>query len=420
MWGASRIRRATPVLVLLGLATMTGGSTASAGVAVGPPGDTSPVSAVRAVSPALTESADTGARFDDALVVETSASQIGPGKPRPAGSSDIPARALASYRHASMALAVATSCRIPWSLVAAIGGVASDHGRRGGSQLTDAGLARPALVAAPADGTEGAAASPDTDGGALDGHAGWDAPVGPLNLLPSSWRRLGVDGDGNGTRDPQDLDDAAMAVAAALCSSGDNLTRVAAMKQAVIDFSDDPRYAAAVLELEREYRTTIALPAPTQGIAVSARQQRDTGPVTPAPRAEETVPTTAARVPPTAAAQPAPSPVAESLEPSGSPEPTPTGAPTPCEPPDGDALAEDAPIEDGTTIPPADGTPPPAQEPGDAPSAEPSSEPTALPEPCPSQDGDPVPAAGPTSGQPTVVLTEPAATPPGPEGESVP
>ena len=45
-----------------------------------------------------------------------------------------------------------------------------------------------------------------------------DRAVGPMQFLPASWARYGADGNGDGVRDPHQLDDAALAAAAYLCA----------------------------------------------------------------------------------------------------------------------------------------------------------------------------------------------------------
>ena len=64
----------------------------------------------------------------------------------------------------------------------------------------------------------------DTDEGRFDEDRRWDRAVGPMQLLPSTWSYVGVDGDGNGKRTPDDLDDAALAVGVYLCAAADKAT----------------------------------------------------------------------------------------------------------------------------------------------------------------------------------------------------
>ena len=47
----------------------------------------------------------------------------------------------------------------------------------------------------------------------------YDRAVGPMQFIPSTWSVIGVDGDNDGKRNPQDIDDAALATAVYLCSA---------------------------------------------------------------------------------------------------------------------------------------------------------------------------------------------------------
>ena len=52
----------------------------------------------------------------------------------------------------------------------------------------------------------------------------YDRAVGPMQFIPSTWSVVGVDADGDGQRNPQDIDDAALATAVYLCSGDDDLS----------------------------------------------------------------------------------------------------------------------------------------------------------------------------------------------------
>ena len=56
-------------------------------------------------------------------------------------------------------------CQMPWTLLAGIGRVESDHGRYGGSVLGSDGVPRPAIIGIPLDGQGPVAAIRDTDHG---------------------------------------------------------------------------------------------------------------------------------------------------------------------------------------------------------------------------------------------------------------
>ena len=64
----------------------------------------------------------------------------------------------------------------------------------------------------------------DTDAGQFDNDTAYDRAVGPMQFIPSTWSVVGVDADGDGQRNPQDIDDAALATAVYLCSGDDDLS----------------------------------------------------------------------------------------------------------------------------------------------------------------------------------------------------
>ena len=142
-----------------------------------------------------------------------------------AAANGIPTAAVAAYQRAETVINAAdTTCRLPWELIAAIGRVESDHGRVGGSHLDSSGLASPPIFGIPLDGSRGTTTITDTDAGALDGDTEYDRAVGPMQFIPSTWSVVGVDSDGDGQRNPQDIDDAALATAVYLCSGTDDLS----------------------------------------------------------------------------------------------------------------------------------------------------------------------------------------------------
>jgi membrane-bound lytic murein transglycosylase B len=132
--------------------------------------------------------------------------------------SGIPRRALAAYAGAALRIADENpGCGLGWNTLAAIGHVESEHGTIDGSALDGDGRATPHIVGIPLDGG-GVDAIRDSDDGALDGDRIWDRAVGPMQFIPSTWELFGADGDGDGVADPQQIDDAALAAAAYLCS----------------------------------------------------------------------------------------------------------------------------------------------------------------------------------------------------------
>jgi len=135
---------------------------------------------------------------------------------------DIPERALAAYAGAALAKAAQMpSCALGWHTIAAVGFVESRHGTHGGSAVGPDGTVSPPIIGVALDGGSTEVIT-DTDGGAIDGDTEHDRAVGPMQLIPQTWRNWHVDASGDGVEDPQNIDDAALATANYLCrSSGD-------------------------------------------------------------------------------------------------------------------------------------------------------------------------------------------------------
>lgn len=165
----------------------------------------------------------------------------------------IPAVALAAYvRAAQRADAATPGCHLSWAVLAGIGRVESNHGRYGGGTLGADGRATPPIIGPRLDGTTFPAV-PDTDSGALDGDPRYDHAVGPLQFLPSTWARWGRDGDGDGKADPQDINDAAAAAGAYLCSGGGDLRDGAALGRALWSYNHDAAYVLLVAGVAADY-----------------------------------------------------------------------------------------------------------------------------------------------------------------------
>jgi membrane-bound lytic murein transglycosylase B len=170
-----------------------------------------------------------------------------------AAQTGIPARALRAYvAAAASANGSSPACGIGWNTLAAIGSVESGHGTHGGGSLDTEGQASGAIVGPKLDG-EGFAAIPDTDGGAVDGDARWDRAVGPMQFIPSTWRLVGRDGNGDGTADPFNIDDAALSAAGYLCAHGRNLTAANGWTEAVYSYNQSGSYVEKVRRQATSY-----------------------------------------------------------------------------------------------------------------------------------------------------------------------
>lgn len=144
----------------------------------------------------------------------------------------------------------ATRCDgLPWTVLAAISRVESDHGRAGGSSIGADGVDAPPIIGVALDGTNGTERTVDTDGGRWDRDTMWDHAVGPFQFTPSAWRIFGSDASGDGVADPNNFNDALPAMRRRLCPEG-HIVDVAA---AVGAYNDSDTYLAAVLEWSHRY-----------------------------------------------------------------------------------------------------------------------------------------------------------------------
>ncbi|MDT7654340.1 MAG: hypothetical protein QOI36_5746, partial [Pseudonocardiales bacterium] len=166
----------------------------------------------------------------------------------------VPARALRAYGAAELAQRAATPrCRLSWTMLAGIGRVESNHGRLGRADLGADGVSRPLIIGVPLDGSGGVREIRDTDGGRLDRDPTYDRAVGPMQFLPTTWARYGADGNGDGVRDPFQIDDAAAAAAAYLCADGRDTASGAGWWDGVLTYNRSISYAQLVWGAANRY-----------------------------------------------------------------------------------------------------------------------------------------------------------------------
>jgi len=185
---------------------------------------------------------------------------------------DLPLAAKRAYvRAAESSRRSDPACALPWTLLAAIGRVESDHGRYAGAVLGQDGVSRPRIIGMQLNGVGPVAAIRDTDDGLLDRDTAWDRAVGPMQFIPSTWATAARDGDGDGRMSPHDLDDAAAAAASYLCSGSGDLREVGAREAAIYRYNQDDYYVALVQAFEVGYRTgSFSVPAPPADDEVAA------------------------------------------------------------------------------------------------------------------------------------------------------
>lgn len=174
-------------------------------------------------------------------------------------STRIPLVALRAYANAEL---IATDsypqCNLSWGTLAGLGQVETRHGTYTGDWLNPAridadGVARPSIVGPPLDGEGGFAKVVDTDGGVLDGDTEFDRAVGPLQFIPETWHRYGVDASGDGVLDPHNIEDAAATSAKLLCANDRDLSTPEGWTEAIRAYNQSEKYVRDVRDAAANY-----------------------------------------------------------------------------------------------------------------------------------------------------------------------
>jgi uncharacterized membrane protein YgcG len=254
---AKRLGRLHKATALVPMALLSAAWTASLlGV------NTSTAAAGERLDPTLPDGSSVPAQAIEAPASVSDGSMIAPGVGNgdtesivaSASTSGIPSAALAAYQRAETVINAADpGCHLDWQLLAAIGRVESNHGRADGNTLDDNGLATPGIYGVALNGSNSTTEIVDTDAGAFDGDPAYDRAVGPMQFIPSTWSVVGVDADGDGVRNPQDIDDAALGTAVYLCSGSDDLGTDAGRRAAVHRYNHSDSYVDLVLQIMDAY-----------------------------------------------------------------------------------------------------------------------------------------------------------------------
>lgn len=174
---------------------------------------------------------------------------------RIAASGNIPERALRAYAGAAIDVSRTTpSCGLGWNTLAAIGLVETEHGSMNDATLRPDGTVAPAIIGIPLDGN-GTIPVPDTDRGSIDGDSTWDRAVGPMQFIPSTWEKAAQDGNLDGKKDINQIDDAALATAMHLCEVGGDLTQPENWIAAISAYNPSVPYNNRVAEAANHFAT---------------------------------------------------------------------------------------------------------------------------------------------------------------------
>lgn len=160
------------------------------------------------------------------------------GPPSALAKNDIPPDYLRSYTDAAGACP-----SLPWSVLAGIGKVESDHGR---------------------------SVAPGVHAGANRAGA-----RGPMQFLPSTFARHGVDGDGDGRTDVYNPTDAIHSAANYLCASGARGGTDEGLREAIYAYNHADSYVDQVLEWAAKYTAPTVSDVAAKAITFAKRQIGD-------------------------------------------------------------------------------------------------------------------------------------------------
>lgn len=171
---------------------------------------------------------------------------------------NIPLPALMAYGKAEdFARQETPDCHLSWNTLAGLGYVETRHGtydgqRFGASKLNDDGIAEPDIIGPQLNGREFAKVE-DTDDGRLDGDREYDRALGPMQFIPESWKIYGVDADGDGKKNPQNVYDAAATATKLLCREGRDLSTESGWKSAIKGYNLSNEYVVQVRDAAANY-----------------------------------------------------------------------------------------------------------------------------------------------------------------------
>ncbi|MEV7123713.1 C40 family peptidase [Kitasatospora griseola] len=200
-----------------------------------------------------------------ALVIVSADGSDDPGTTSPVGAiGDIPARMMQAYVRAASAMPqMVPECKgMTWHLLAGIGRVESNHAH--GHQIDVSGLISPSIIGPILDGSGSGGnttAVRDTDQGRWDGNTEFDAAVGPMQFLPSTFAGYAARVRPEGGADPNNADDETLAAALYLCGKGRDLTDQEQLRKAIYSYNYSSAYVDDVIRWMNQYAQLGQVPA---------------------------------------------------------------------------------------------------------------------------------------------------------------
>lgn len=197
--------------------------------------------------------------------------------PADAAHSDLPALALEAYQRAAGEQGIRTpGCHLPWTLLAAIGQVESHHAKNGA--LTSEGFTTSRILGPVLNG-QPFAALPDSDRGTYDGDTTWDRAVGPMQFIPSTWKRWATTTRPTLDADPNNIFDATTTAASYLCAGNRDLKDPQQLSRAIFSYNPSEAYVRDVLAWNLAYASghSVVAGSGAGAMAVPALDYRGSG-----------------------------------------------------------------------------------------------------------------------------------------------
>ncbi|QFU87086.1 C40 family peptidase [Amycolatopsis sp. YIM 10] len=171
---------------------------------------------------------------------------------------EIPQRSMLAYAKATITMGQEQpGCHVSWVTLAGIGKNASDHGRVGGVIGEDGRPAQPIGTVELLDFNGTVVSERDANG--------------PMQLTPAIWDKWARSASGAGAPDPQNLDDAALTAARALCGDGGrDLSDGPTWWNAVSSLQDAPLFLHRVLATANVYGTVAKTDSPPKASVLKA------------------------------------------------------------------------------------------------------------------------------------------------------
>jgi membrane-bound lytic murein transglycosylase B len=167
---------------------------------------------------------------------------------------NMPVTALEAYAYAARVAEVENpNCHLAWTTLAGIGQVESHNGTYHGAVIAPNGDVTPPIRGVRLDGTNGNLEIVDTDDGPLDGDPDYARAMGPMQIIPETWKLYGVDANNDGIISPDNFDDAALSAAGYLCWRGKNLATPRGWMEALRAYNHSDQYARTVRDWATAY-----------------------------------------------------------------------------------------------------------------------------------------------------------------------